>query len=417
MELTLVEMTPPPDGEHSPAADSSTSAVPATGVAPPSPVEEIDLVAFNARRAAPIRLELETAPSPFPGPAKATATAPAVKPADPFMAEALREHQAGTVDLPLWSRAISQHAGEEAQVVAAYLQARATVLRIEHRQRRSCDPQPPIPAAIPVKSPLTADDDDNLVDKSALRERAWRKYAVMATPILVVAVAAVWWMVSTQGPESAPTSNAVAASGVPPTPPTAAPRPARISKEEDPSIYFSGKVQELKSAGNWNVLVLFASEWTRKQPDNATAWKELSLGYSNMRQYNDALEAGTKATELAPSDPLVWHNLAQVNIELKQPERALKAYERAAALNDLDLYSLLQVGALNVALDQLPQARAAFERVLAADPENPDALCGTASIAQRQGRGKDAEAITKQLRGTDRKCREIPSVVNVATGK
>ena len=215
MELSLIEMTPRTDGEHSPDAETSTPAVPAVDVAASPPAEEINLVAFSDRRAAPVRPDVKSVPSPLPGPAPALAPAPAVDPADPFMAEALREHQAGTVDLPLWSRAISQHGGDEAQAVAAYLQARATVLRIERRQRRTGDPQPPIPAAIPVKPALEA-DDDNWVDRSALREGALRKYAVMATPVLVAVVAAVWWMVSTRGPDSAPLSNAVAASGVPP---------------------------------------------------------------------------------------------------------------------------------------------------------------------------------------------------------
>ena len=53
-------------------------------------------------------------------------------------------------------------------------------------------------------------------------------------------------------------------------------------------------VQQLKDAGNWNVLVLYASKWTRDQPDNAAAWKELSIGYANLHQFNDAAVAATK---------------------------------------------------------------------------------------------------------------------------
>jgi len=33
------------------------------------------------------------------------------------------------------------------------------------------------------------------------------------------------------------------------------------------------------------------------------------------------------------------------------------------------------------------------------------------AIAQKQGRGKDAEAMSRQLRGTDHRCREAQSVV------
>ena len=52
------------------------------------------------------------------------------------------------------------------------------------------------------------------------------------------------------------------------------------------------KVQELMGAGNWNVLVLHAAEWTRKDPTYADAWKYLAVGYANMRQHDDAFLAG-----------------------------------------------------------------------------------------------------------------------------
>jgi hypothetical protein len=38
-------------------------------------------------------------------------------------------------------------------------------------------------------------------------------------------------------------------------------------------------------------------------------------------------------------------------------------------------------------------------------------------IAQKQGRGKDADAMAKQVRGTDQKCRDTPGTVAVATRK
>ncbi len=379
---------------------------PVAPVAPPAASQQIDLVAFGTKRAL----------ADMPEGAAAAAAA------DPMMAEALREYQNGNIDLPLWSRAIAQHESDQPKAVAAYLQARATALKLERRHRRVADPAPPVRAAVPLARPDAPgrdDDDDTAVRESQHRAQAVRKYAIVATPVVAALVIGVWWMIAMSDRDSAQASFNVAgpaATAKAPTVAVAAQRPTRVVKEEDSGTYFAGKILDLKSAGNWNVLVLFASEWTRKQPESAVAWKELSVGYSNMRQFNDALESGAKATQLAPNDPLMWRNLGQVNLDLQESEAALKAFERAAALDPADVFSQLQVGTLSAQLGRLPQARTAFEQVLAADPENPDALCATVAIAHRQGRGKDADGIAKQARGAE-KCRELPNAVAVVTRK
>ena len=447
MELSLVDIKPPADAEKKPGAHALTlefpplelepmTLTPAPAPAPSPAVAPTPPAAPPVAAAAPepellSSLQLvEMAPPAEPAPAPAqdieieavgkrraprpTDGIPA--PTDEFGAEALREYQVGNIDLPLWSRAISQHEGDQTAAIVAYLRARATVLKLDRRQRRVSDPNPAVRAAVPVRPRDFRQEEDDPYVVPPSRAAVVRRYAMFAAPVVAILAAGVWWMVSTGDSDSAKASSPTAAPVVAGSAPAAKTplRAPRVTTEEDPGTYFAGKILDLKSAGNWNVLVLFASEWTRKQPENATAWRELSMGYTNMRQYADALEAGTTAAKLAPADPLVWRNLAQVNIDLKEPEAALKAYEKAAALNDLDVYSMLQVGLINVELNRLPHAREAFDRVLAADPDNPEALCGTASIAQRQGRGKDADAASKQLRAGDRKCRETPAAAAVA---
>jgi tetratricopeptide (TPR) repeat protein len=179
-----------------------------------------------------------------------------------------------------------------------------------------------------------------------------------------------------------------------------------------------GKVQALEKAGNWNLLVIYAAEWTRKQPENAEAWKELSLGYVKLRQFGEALDAATKAVQLSPENFLVWQNLGQVNLALQRPAEALLAFQRAAALNDRDVVSLVQEGKLNAQLGRLPDARIAFAKALAVSPEDAQALCGAASIAQKEGRVKDADAMTRQV-ALDGRCRDssgTESVRVVASG-
>ena len=173
------------------------------------------------------------------------------------------------------------------------------------------------------------------------------------------------------------------------------------------------KLQVLKSAGNWNVFVVYAGEWARAQPANPDAWRELSTGYVRLRQFRDALDAATKAVQVAPDSFLAWQNLGKVNLALQDPAAALAAFERATALNDQDIVSLMQAGALEAQLGRLPEARIAFDKALALSPEDIGALCGAASVAQRQGRAKDAEAIAQQLKALDGSCRDSTTVENV----
>jgi cytochrome c-type biogenesis protein CcmH/NrfG len=132
-------------------------------------------------------------------------------------------------------------------------------------------------------------------------------------------------------------------------------------------------VQQLKNEGKWNVLVLYASEWTRKDPNNAAAWYELSVGYANLRQHEEAFDAATKAVQLSPGNPLFWRNLGHVN----------------------------------VAVERLPEAGMAFDRALAVSSDDVDALCGAALIAQRQGRPKDADAIATRVKSLDGRCPRV----------
>jgi tetratricopeptide (TPR) repeat protein len=129
-------------------------------------------------------------------------------------------------------------------------------------------------------------------------------------------------------------------------------------------------VRELKIAGNWNVLVLYASEWTRKEPNNAAAWRELSVGYANLQQFNDALDAATKAVQLAPHDALPWRNLGQINL----------------------------------VVDRLPEAAVAFGKALAVNPDDASARCGAAMVAQRQAQPKDPTTFTRRVGPTDGGC-------------
>jgi len=298
--------------------------------------------------------------------------------ADEFLASAMKEYQAGQIDPALWARATAQSGNEESLAIADYLSARATALQLEKRDRRL--------ARRANRAKLRQDSENHKVEPKpqpeippvvAVDSRRWKPKYVTAAAALASVVAAVGLIALPQksqsvGPPSmsAATSSAKSsARALPVAKPVAA--SASVGNSERDSVpTLEATVQQLKDAGNWNVLVLYASKWTRDEPENAVAWKELSIGYANLHQFNDAVVAATKAAELSPTEALLWRN----------------------------------VGHLNVTLERLPEAESAFGRALAIRSDDVDALCGSALVANKSGRMKDADAITQRVKSTGGSC-------------
>ena len=342
---------------------------------------------------------------------------------DRFIAEANREYDKGHVDQPLWTRALAQAGGDAAVAKPAYLRARATALRVMRRDKRSELPEQRARAPGTTggaRGGSDSRDEDSPDEPDGAEPRSAKsslRYLAMAAATLGSLIVVAWVLFAHK------------ASDAPPTPLVAAAGPAQASsaqaaqlanasantEREEANQKLAVKVQELKDAANWNVLVLYAAEWTRKEPANSAAWKELSNGYVNLRQFADAQSAAAKAVEVAPKDALLWRNLGRVSLDLDQPEAALRAFEQATMLDDKDADSYVQSGILNARLGHLPEAKLAFAAALAVTPENADALCGDALVAQKQGRPKDAIANARSAKPLDKSCVEMidgkPAVV------
>lgn len=338
--------------------------------------------------------------------------------ADWYLAEANREYNEGRIDRSLWDRALAQSGGDADAATVSYLRARATALRVLQR-----DP------SLERQNSSSGHGDRSHADsglEAAARSSGANRVLVwkdrlnpryLAAGLAIVGVAGLAWLVLPDRDGDPTRLQAVAAASRPsasatqPLPSAAGAQPPTsnvdaAAKPESPGVELARKVQELRDAGNWNVLVLYAAEWTRKEPRNAAAWNQLSIGYANLRQFSDAHEAARKAAELAPKNALYWRGLGQASLDFGQPEAALQAFEQAIALDDQDVQSLAQIGNLNLRLERLPAAKIAFDKALAINPTNADALCGDASIAQRSGARKEAEATLRQLKTLDVKCRD-----------
>ncbi len=295
---------------------------------------------------------------------------------DEFLAKAAKEYQQGTIDQALWRRAADQGGNDASLVIAAYLRSRATALKQLHRKEER--------SAIQARGAAKTRDASDAKDESkpsgeiastvfrgdrppTSKPKRWPVIGAVAALAVVAAIA--YKFMSPEEVESARTPTVTAAS----KPADAPAQPGANSGDADPgdlSTPFPVRIQQLKDVGKWNVLVLYATEWTRREPQNAIAWAELGAGFAKLHQYNEAIEAATKATQLAPQDPFTWRNL----------------------------------GYINLTVDRLPEAGLAFAKALALRPDDPGARCGAAAVALRQTRPKDADGATKQVKPADGSC-------------
>lgn len=330
---------------------------------------------------------------------------------DVYAQQAAREYAQGHVDQPLWDRALSQAHGDKTAAAAIYVRARGTALRLLDRDRRF-DATRPLPPPPPEVDPHER--------RRVARRAAFARYrypALGGLALLVVAAGSVYYLLRGDAPAPAavvaarPAGVAPVAAAVKAATPAA---PAAGKADAATSLAaLQAKIQELRDAGNWNVLVLYSVEWTRREPDNPAAWNQLRAGYVYLRQYDDALAAAKKAVQLAPNDPVLWRHLGQVNVDLDDPPAALAAFREAVARDAADVASLQAIALLATRLGQPQEAKAALDRASAAQPGDPVTACLRSGLAQLAP-ARDAYTALRQVSAVDAKCHGRPDGTAVA---
>lgn len=289
---------------------------------------------------------------------------------DAFLARAAAEYRQGRIDQPLWDQTAREFDGNKQATVSAYLRVRARALKRQHRDEEA---QKAVAAAAPKRG------------LSAMLAKPRMRYGLAGVAIGFTAVIAAWFAFS--GDAEEPVAQAAASTPKPVVAPKVEPsKPAPISQasatpaRSDAALELEGRVRGLEQAANWNVLVLYAAEWTRKEPGNAAAWTSLSNGYLRLRQWDDALDAAKNAVKAAPGEAGPWRNLGHVEI----------------------------------ALERWPEARNAFDKSLAVKGDDLDALCGAALVASADGRPKDAAEFAARVARAGTGCPDAGNVVRAA---
>ena len=329
----------------------------------------------------------------------------AAPPADRFITLATRELQDGNLDQRLWARVLLVSGDDPSQARTAYIRARATVLRLAARDQRT-PADPAIDSDAAPEAPVRAAAPDRMRRRAHGGRPQIIRIAVVAAVLGVVGALAWMTLASDDEPSVDRTAAAPVAAASTASVPSRAEEVAAQERAAAAAIAaeLEARVKSLRDARNWNVMVLNAVEWTRKQPENATAWSLLATGYANMGQLPEARDAADAAVKHSPDDPRLWRELGALDVALNEPARALTSYTRATALNAQDYDSFVQAGALEVQLERYADARADFDRALALRADDDAALCGLANVSRLQGRAAEAEALQKRVKAAGRSC-------------
>ena len=180
--------------------------------------------------------------------------------------------------------------------------------------------------------------------------------------------------------------------------------PVAQTQAQPPDASFREQLAKYKDDGQWNLVIIHSQEWTRREPQNALAWNELSLAYSHLNQNGQALDAAKRALQLANKEPVLWSNLGYVHLTLNEPNAALKAFEEAVRWDPKDARSYTEIGILHLRFERDREAQYAFDKALEANAEYSRALCGEGVVALRQKRVNDAKAYVRRLKPVDREC-------------
>jgi tetratricopeptide (TPR) repeat protein len=393
--LEVLPIEPPPD----PATKGATS---------------VPLGASTIERAPHVPVPHVPAPLELvPQAAAAAAAAPPAEgnapedTADRYLKEAISQYSKGHIDQPLWNRALAQAHGDERAAADLYLTARATALRLLDRERRSKKRAPVAPVARVVRQQLlevaepVAYEIETFLQSGALHR--YRAAIFVGAAALLLLLAAGGWLLNAYLHRA--DSSAAARS----VPVSAQPKPHAsavvVARPKGAGPELMKKIQELRDAENWNVLVFYLTEWTRLEPANPDAWDQLRADYVWLKQSDDALGAAKKAAELAPDNPRLLRHLGEAYADVNDVAAALAAYEKAVARDESDAESLTQIGILNAQMGRVPEAKVAIDRALAVSPGDATATCLKSGLAQVSTAPADSYATAKQVRAIDAQCR------------
>ena len=129
----------------------------------------------------------------------------------------------------------------------------------------------------------------------------------------------------------------------------------------------------LEQAKDSPKLLDWTQQWTKAEPQNATAWFVLGIAFVNLKRYDDAIEAYRQAIRLNPEYAGAWSNLGDAYSNLKRYDDAIAAFRQAIRINPEDAIAWNNLGITYSDLKRYDDVIAASRQAIRINPEYANA--------------------------------------------
>lgn len=147
-------------------------------------------------------------------------------------------------------------------------------------------------------------------------------------------------------------------------------------------------------------------------PKTPQTWNYLGMALQGGGKLNNAQKAYGKALKLDAKFSAAYYNLGVVYLELKDFQRALLAFKRFTELEQNDPNGWLKMGSAYLQSRNFSEAEDCFKRVIRLTLQHPQASNGLGVIRLYQGSAEDAE--TQFLDALNIKSDYAPALLNLA---
>lgn len=161
------------------------------------------------------------------------------------------------------------------------------------------------------------------------------------------------------------------------------------------------KAIALETRKDWQGLLGWCRQWTRADPDNASAWYSLGVAHINLKRYTDSIEAYRQALRIEPDNSFIWNNLGFAFVNLNRYADAVEAYREAVRIDPNDATAWYNIGTLCQKLKRHTDAIDAYRAALRIKPDYASAWGNLAiAYALSDNRAAALEAV-RELRRYD----------------
>ena len=134
----------------------------------------------------------------------------------------------------------------------------------------------------------------------------------------------------------------------------------------------------------------------KSAPNNPEILRNLGMAYSDLRQYDRAIELLKRATELDAGNVDGWTSFGVGLYRQGLRMEAAKAFEQALALDPDNVHAHRNYGVFLADGDNLTDAETHFRAALTAEPKDSQALLGLGVCLRKQNRTLEAEKFFQQ---------------------